>query len=154
MTTATGTSTGTSTGATTAGDLTDEKYWDMLNRKSVSRFFLLAALSDRPQHGYELRRSIGQCCPGAEPTDAMIYPTLKILLEGGYIACDVVSSGARDRKVCRLTPKGEAAYAAAARAWSRMLPWLQQCVIGAGPVEAEFMNAQNLKNQARNRASA
>jgi len=118
-------------------DLTEEKYWDMLNRKSVSRFFLLAALSDRPQHGYELRRSIGQCCPGAEPTDAMIYPTLKILLEGGYIACDIDSSGARDRKVCSLTPKGEAAYAAAARAWARMLPWLQQCVTSAGAPESE-----------------
>jgi len=52
-------------------DLADEN-WGMLNRKSVSRFFLLAALSDRPQHGYQLRRSIDQCCPRGEPTDAMI----------------------------------------------------------------------------------
>jgi hypothetical protein len=52
-------------------DLTEEN-WGMLNRKSVSRFFLLAALSDRPQHGYQLRRSIDQCCPMGEPTDAMI----------------------------------------------------------------------------------
>ena len=57
----------TATGPATGSDLTDEKYWDMLNRKSVSRFFLLAALSERPQHGYELRRSIGPCCPGAGP---------------------------------------------------------------------------------------
>ena len=52
-------------------DLADEN-WGMLNRKSVSQFFLLAALSDRPQHGYQLRRSIDQCCPRGEPTDAMI----------------------------------------------------------------------------------
>ena len=38
----------TSAEKTSGSDLTDEKYWDMLNRKSVSRFFLLAALSDRP----------------------------------------------------------------------------------------------------------
>ena len=128
----------------TGSDLTDEKYWDMLNRKSVSRFFLLASLSERPQHGYELRRSIGACCPGAEPTDARIYPTLKSLLEGGYIACDVDSSGARDRKVCSLTPKGEAAYAAAARAWARMLPWLQECVSNAKVLEPELMNDEKL----------
>lgn len=145
------TMTGASTGTTTGSDLTDEKYWDMLNRKSVSRFFLLAALSDRPQHGYELRRSIGQCCPGAEPTDAMIYPTLKILLEGGYIACDVESSGTRERKVCSLTPKGEAAYAAAARAWSRMLPWLQQCVNSAGSVGPELRKDEKLTDQSGNR---
>ncbi|MDP6821833.1 MAG: PadR family transcriptional regulator [Dehalococcoidia bacterium] len=131
----------------TGTDLTDEKYWDMLNRKSVSRFFLLAALSDRPLHGYELKRSIGQCCPGAEPTDAMIYPTLKILLEGGYIASDVVSDGTRQRKVCSLTPKGEAAYAAAARAWAKMLPWLQQCVAGAGEIAPELMIDQKLTDQ-------
>ena len=106
----------TSAEKTSGSDLTDEKYWDMLNRKSVSRFFLLAALSDRPQHGYEQRPSIGQCCPGAEPTGAMIYSTLKILFQGGYIACDIDSSGVRDRKVCSLISKGEAAYAAAALA--------------------------------------
>ena len=77
----------------TGSDLTDEKYWDMLNRKSVSRFFLLASLSDRPQHGYELRRSIGQCCPGAEPTDAMIYPTLKILLGAGTSPATLTPTG-------------------------------------------------------------
>ncbi len=137
----------------TGSDLTDEKYWDMLNRKSVSRFFLLASLSDRPQHGYELRRSIGQCCPGAEPTDAMIYPTLKILLGGGYIACDVDSNGTRDRKVCSLTPKGQAAYAAAARAWAKMLPWLQQCVTSAGVLEPTPMKDEKLTDQSEFRAS-
>jgi DNA-binding PadR family transcriptional regulator len=131
----------------TGSDLTGEKYWDMLNRKSVSRFFLLASLSERPQHGYELRRSIGQCCPGAEPTDAMIYPTLKILLEGGYIDCDIDSSGTHDRKVCSLTPKGEAAYAAAARAWARMLPWLQQCVSNAKVLEPKLMNDEKLNSR-------
>ncbi|MDA1258022.1 MAG: PadR family transcriptional regulator [Chloroflexi bacterium] len=149
----------TATTSATAGDLTDEKYWDLLNRKSVSRFFLLAALSDRPQHGYELRRSIGQCCPGAEPTDAMIYPTLKTLLEGRYIACNVESGGTRDRKVCSLTPKGEAAYNAAARAWARMLPWLKECVARAGDAEPEltpapmptYLRDDNLKRPDGNR---
>jgi DNA-binding PadR family transcriptional regulator len=85
----------------------------------------------------------------------MIYPNLKILLEGGYIACDIDSTGSRDRKVCSLTPKGEAAYAVAARAWARMLPWLRQCVSSAGVVEPEPapMNFENegLTSQPANR---
>ena len=89
----------------------------------------------------------------------MIYPTLKMLLEGGYITCDVESGGTRDRKVCSLTPKGEAAYRAAARAWSRMLPWLQQCVAGADGGEPEpapdnmpgLMKDEKLTRQTGNR---
>ncbi|MFW6194912.1 MAG: PadR family transcriptional regulator [Chloroflexota bacterium] len=112
-------------------DLTDEAYWDSLNRRSVSRFFLLATLYEAPRHGYELRRAIGECCQGAEPTDAMVYPTLKALVEGGYIACDAPDPGGRARKVCRLTERGVEAYRAGARAWGRMLPYLQQCVNAA-----------------------
>lgn len=116
---------------TTAGpDLTSLGYWDALNRKSVSRFFLLTALRRKPQHGYELRKSIADCCPGAEPTDAMIYPTLKLLVDGGYVATEVESIGARTRNVCRLTAKGEEAFNAAARAWAVMLPHLQKAVDG------------------------
>ena len=117
--------------ATTAGpDLTSLAYWAALNRKSVSRFFLLAALRRKPQHGYELRKSIADCCGGAEPTDAMIYPTLKLLVDGGYVVTEVEPIGARARKVCRLTAKGHEAFDAAARAWAIMLPHLQKAVDG------------------------
>jgi len=44
----------------------------------------------------------------------MIYPALHDLLEGGYVECLVETQGARQRKVCRLTEKGEEAYRAAA----------------------------------------
>jgi hypothetical protein len=42
---------------------------------------------------------------------------------------DIDSNGGLDRKVCN---KGEAGYAAAVRACSQMLFWLQQCVTSAG----------------------
>ena len=61
-------------------------YWEMLINRSVSRFFLLAALHQRAMHGYELAKAISGACRGCcEPSDAMIYPALHDLLEGGYV---------------------------------------------------------------------
>jgi PadR family transcriptional regulator PadR len=110
-------------------------YWEMLINRSVSRFFLLAALHERAMHGYELAKAISGACRGCcEPSDAMIYPALHDLLEGGYVECLVEAQGARQRKVCRLTEKGEEAYRAAAAAWQRVMPALEQAAVAAlGP---------------------
>ena len=105
-------------------DFTDEDYWDRLGRKSVLRFFLLAALHEQPMHGYGIAGSVARCCDGGRPTDAMIYPALKELQEGGYLACEVEPVNGRQRKICRLTARGEQAYAAAAKSWLNFLPHL------------------------------
>lgn len=98
-------------------------YWESLINRSIARFLLLASLHQRPMHGYELARAISAACGGCcEPSDAMIYPVIKDLLEGGYVECLVESQGARQRKVCRLTERGEAAYRSAAEAWRQVLP--------------------------------
>lgn len=114
-----------------------QAYWDLLINRSVSRFFLLAALAREPMHGYQLGKAVeettGACC---SPSAATIYPTLRELVEGGYILCEVEHTGARERKVCALTPKGRAAYQTAARAWLRILPFLQQAT------EDAFLPAQ------------
>ena len=107
-------------------------YWEMLINRSVQRFFLLFALHERPTHGYELARTIRDACGGCcEPTDAMIYPALREMVDGGYVDCrDEVVSG-RTRKVCRLTDKGEEAYRAGATAWQHMLGPLNRAVDAA-----------------------
>ena len=104
-------------------------YWEMLINRSIARFLLLASLHRRPMHGYELARAISEACGGCcEPSDAMIYPALKDLLEGGYVECIIESQGARQRKVCRLTGRGEEAYRSAAGAWREVLPALGEAV--------------------------
>lgn len=104
-------------------------YWEMLINRSACRLFLLAALSERPMHGYELARAIGEGCGGCcEPTDAMIYPTIHDLMAGGYLQCEVEAQGGRQRKVCRLTEKGREAFRAAAEAWGRFLPHIEEAV--------------------------
>ena len=110
----------------------ENTYWEMLINRSVQRFFLLCALHERPMHGYELARTISDACGGCcEPTDAMIYPALRDLVDGGYVDCQDEIVAGRTRKVCRLTDQGEEAYRAAARAWQRMLGPLNQAVDAA-----------------------
>lgn len=116
----------------TAHDLTELAYWQGLNRKSLLRFFLLAELSKRSMHGYEIANAVSVCCDGVRPTDAMIYPTLRELEQGGYISCETASDGARNRRVCTLTAKGLEAYRAAATAWAWSLGQIESAIDGAG----------------------
>ena len=110
-------------------DLTDKGYWRVLASRGVGRFLVLAALHQRPRHGYELARAVTQACDGCcEPTDAMIYPTIRELTNGGYIVCRTEAQGQRERKVCELTDRGRLAYRAAAEVWRAMLPGLRQGV--------------------------
>ncbi len=110
-------------------DLTNKDYWRMLASRGAGRFFVLAALAERPRHGYELAKAIACACDGCcEPSDAMIYPTIRELVEGGYIVCRVESQGQRQRKVCELTDRGRAAFRASAEVWSAVLPGLQAAV--------------------------
>ena len=110
-------------------DLTDKEYWRVLASRGVGRFLVLAALNERPRHGYELARAITQGCDGCcEPTDAMIYPTIRELTEGGYIVCRTEAQGQRQRKVCELTDRGRQAYRAAAEVWRTVLPALSEAV--------------------------
>lgn len=107
-------------------------YWTMLINRSVQRFFLLFALHERPMHGYELARTIREACAGCcDPTDAMIYPTLRELVDGGYVDSTDEVVGGRQRRVCRLTEKGEEAYRAGATAWQQMLNPLREAIDAA-----------------------
>lgn len=107
-------------------NLTEKSYWQTLASRGTGRFLVLAALNERPRHGYELARAVTEACDGCcEPTDAMIYPTIRELTEGGYITCRTESQGQRQRKVCELTDRGRAAFRAAAEVWRSVLPALQ-----------------------------
>ncbi len=108
------------------------EYWQALYRKSLLRFFLLSELAKRPGHGYEIASFVAVCCDWKRPADAMIYPMLHELEEGGYITCETAEVSGRQRKVCRLTERGMQAYRAAARAWALVLPQIEQAVTAAG----------------------
>lgn len=49
------------------------------------RFVILALLSEKPSHGYELIKDIGEKSKGQyTPSPGVIYPTLTFLQEGGF----------------------------------------------------------------------
>lgn len=119
-------------------DLTDQAYWCTLASRGLGRFLVLAALHERPRHGYEIARVVTEGCSGCcEPSDAMIYPTIRELTLGGYVVCRTEAVGQRQRKVCELTDRGRRAYRAAAEVWHAVLPALCNAIEGGLSVEID-----------------
>ena len=114
------------------GMMQEQAYWENLAKRSLCRFLLLAQLAEGPLHGYGLNQAIREACQGCcEPTEAMVYSTMKALLQGGYVQCRMEELGGRQRRVCWLTPAGEAAFRAAAKVWEKMLPKIERSVAQA-----------------------
>ena len=151
-----------------------EAYWENLVKRSLCRFFLLAQLAKGPVHGYRLNQAIRDACQGCcEPTEAMIYSTMKELMGGGYVECRTEEHQGRKRRVCWLTPVGEESFRAAARVWEKTLPAVGDSIsqalgrpseatlnmasmIGTRDRRGEFMttNSEEIKELVRERYGA
>ena len=106
-----------------------EAYWENLVKRSLCRFLLLGELAKGPVHGYGLNLAIRNACQGCcEPTEAMVYSTMKELLDGGYVECREEEHQGRRRRVCWLTATGLESFRAAARVWEKMLPTINGTV--------------------------
>ena len=109
-----------------------EAYWENLVKRSLCRFLLLAQLARGPVHGYGINQAIKEACQGCcEPTEAMVYSTVKELMDGGFVECRMEEHRGRQRRVCWLTPTGEESFRAAARVWQKMLPQVEATVAQA-----------------------
>jgi DNA-binding PadR family transcriptional regulator len=74
------------------------------------RYVLLRLIADSPRHGYELIKAIEEKFGGTySPSPGIIYPTLTLLEELGYIRPD---SAEGPRKQFAITPEGTAFLAA------------------------------------------
>lgn len=63
-------------------------------------------IAERPRHGYELIKEIGERFAGAySPSPGVIYPTLAWLDDVGYAAIEPEAGG---RKLYSVTPEGKA----------------------------------------------
>ena len=115
--------------ATKSTAMQTEAYWENLVKRSLCRFLLLAQLAKGPVHGYGINQAIKEACQGCcEPTEAMVYSTMKELQEGDYVDCRMEEHQGRQRRVCWLTDTGEEAFRAAARVWQQMLPTVEDCI--------------------------
>ena len=92
-------------------DMSTEEYWENLVKRSLCRFLLLSELAKEPLHGYAVNQAIKEACQGCcEPTEAMVYSTMKELQDNGYVESRMEEHQGRRRRVCWLTPSGEEAF--------------------------------------------
>ena len=83
-------------------------------RSSLGRFFahgdlrlvILQLIAEKPRYGYEIIKAIEEQAAGAyTPSPGVVYPTLTLLEELGYVT---VSAGEAGRKLHEITPEGTA----------------------------------------------
>ncbi|WCR04836.1 helix-turn-helix transcriptional regulator [Paracoccus saliphilus] len=99
-------------------DYADPAYWRGTIKMSLSKFFVLCVLHQKPMHGYEVVQAVEQTTKGCcSPTEGTVYPMLNEFEAGGYLTShfDVVQG--RERKVYTLTEKGAIAFQTAVDAW-------------------------------------
>ncbi len=102
----------------TAPDYTSRAYWAGTIKMSLSKFFILRSLHDRPMHGYDIARAVEMISNGCcSPTEGTIYPVLKEFEEGGYVTSEVEVVQGRQRKTYTLTTKGRDAFRVGLEAW-------------------------------------
>lgn len=73
------------------------------------QLIILALLNEKPRHGYEIIKAIEEKVGGAySPSPGVIYPTLTLLEELGYVTVESAEGG---KKLYRITETGDAELA-------------------------------------------
>jgi PadR family transcriptional regulator, regulatory protein PadR len=118
-----------------AVDYTDRVYWNGIIKMSLSKFFILCVLHQKPMHGYEVARAVERTTNGCcSPTEGTIYPVLREFEEGGYVTSEAETVSGRERKVYTLTSKGRQAFKVAVEAWMEVT----RCLIESEKVCADL----------------
>ena len=110
-------------------DLLSPDYWNGTIRMSLSKFFILCVLQERPLHGYDITKEVERrtegCCA---PREGTIYPVLKQFAEGGYVTYESEIVSGRERKTYAITDKGREAFRVGLGEWMKMTKTLERCV--------------------------
>jgi DNA-binding PadR family transcriptional regulator len=110
----------------------EAKYWEMLIKRGLSRFFMLCVLNKKSLHGYYIAEQIENCsCRCCAPTPGTVYPVLKEMIKDKYVKMNKKVVSGRIRKIYTLTERGKEAYKVAVKTWDRILPGLIEAC-GAG----------------------
>ncbi|MBD3756132.1 MAG: PadR family transcriptional regulator [Gammaproteobacteria bacterium] len=85
---------------------------------SLSKFFVLSVLHQKPMHGYEIVQAVEKTTNGCcSPTEGTVYPMLNEFEGGGYLSSHSEVVHGRERRVYALTDKGRMAFQTAVSAW-------------------------------------
>lgn len=111
--------------ARSAPDLTDRAYWSGAIKMSLSKFFLLCVLHQKPMHGYEAARAVERATNGCcSPSEGALYPALREFEEGGYVTAEAEVVQGRKRRVYALTERGREAFRVAVEAWMEVTAYI------------------------------
>jgi len=109
------------------------------------RLVILHLIADKPRHGYELIKAIEEQVAGAySPSPGVIYPTLTLLEELGYVT---VSTGDGAKKLHQITAEGRAFLDANRRTVDALFARMAETsrAHGGGPVPQILRAMENLK---------
>jgi DNA-binding PadR family transcriptional regulator len=109
------------------------------------RLVILRLIAEKPRHGYEIIKEIEERVAGAySPSPGVIYPTLTLLEELGYVA---VSPGEGARKLHEITEAGRAFLAANGPAVEAVFARMEEASAarGGGPAPQILRAMENLK---------
>ncbi|MGO4605053.1 PadR family transcriptional regulator [Variovorax sp. 2RAF20] len=96
------------------------------------RFVLLQLITDKPAHGYELIKAIEDRLGGSyAPSPGVVYPTLTLLEEMGYLSVEAGDGSGRKRY--SVTASGQEFLAANREMADAMMARMSGGVDGAGP---------------------
>jgi DNA-binding PadR family transcriptional regulator len=116
-----------------AVDYTDRAYWSGIIKMSLSKFFVLCVLHEKPMHGYEVVQAVERTTKGCcSPTEGTVYPMLNEFEAGGYLTSHGEVVQGRERKVYTLTERGREAFRTAVGSWLEAT----ECIL-AGKAAAE-----------------
>ena len=124
-------------------------------RSGLGRFFaqgdlrlvILHLIAEKPRHGYELIKAIEERVGGAySPSPGVIYPTLTLLEELGYVTAGTGKGGGA-KKLHETTAEGRAFLEANRPAVDTLLARMDEAgrVHGAGPAPQVVRAVENLK---------
>ena len=101
---------------------------------SLSKFFLLCVLHQKPMHGYEAARAVERTTNGCcSPTPrSALYPALREFEDGGYVTVERQVVQGRERRVYALTERGREAFRVAVEAWLEITECIVQSKVAAG----------------------
>ena len=117
------------------------------------RLVILHLIAEKPRHGYEIIKAIEEQVAGAySPSPGVIYPTLTLLEELGYVT---VSAGDGAKKLHEITAEGRAFLDANHRAVDALLARMAEAsrTHGGGPAPQIVRAMENLRLAVRLRLS-
>ncbi len=123
-------------------------------RSGLGRFFahgdlrlvILGLIAEKPRHGYEIIKAIEERVGGAySPSPGVIYPTLTLLEELGYVTVGAAAEGGR--KLHEATEQGRAFLDANRAALDALLARMDDAgrAQGGGPAPQIIRAMENLK---------